>query len=279
MDDCLADHSVLGPKTRRELGQAFLGWLNKPSLQDNTDTSTKPNDGVTLARNVMRWRCQSARIFIYRPILLWYAMRQEPTGHISASKRDAILACRQIAAHLIEDISLSWQNPSPCVMAGWPATWLIYQASMVPMLSLFCDSDCPEVVASCHKQIELVISTLSALESWSCTARRSLEVVTRLYNASHAYQERMQRRAKDRSTNTTPPHNSTEGQLFVAVKPSSGEVLKGKIQGTPATSFSESAGEEFLLGEFFENMPWMEGLDQSVQGVGNDLAFLDYYNV
>ncbi|KAK0384840.1 hypothetical protein NLU13_7318 [Sarocladium strictum] len=281
MDDYLADHSVLGHSTRQELDKAFLGWLNRPSLS-HPDSSGDSHAGITVARNVMRWRCQSARIFIYRPILLWYAMRREPASRISASKREAIQACRAIAAHLIEDISHSWQTLPPCVMAGWHATWLIYQTSMVPMLSLFCDSGYPDVVAASRRQIERVISTLSALENWSCTARRSLEVVTRLYNASQAYHERLQqqqqqqRQVKDGSA-TLPPDVAEEASRAMQIQ--SQEAAEGQVQGTPATNFSGSAGEEFLLGEFFDDMSWMDGLHHSVHGVGNDLAFLDYYEM
>lgn len=275
MDDYLVDHSVLGHHTRQELDRAFSGWLDRASLQHVEPSPDMPT-GVTVAMNAMRWRCQSSRIFIYRPILLWYAMRKEPMDRISASKREAILACRQIAGQLIEDISATWHMPSPCLMAGWPATWLIYQTSMVPMLSLFCDSECPDVVATCRQQVELVIQTLSALENWSCTARRSLEVVTRLYTASQAYHERMQRQAKARPI---VPVHSMGDEPSEEVKQQPQEFSEELAHETPATNLSGSAGEEFLLGEFFDDMSWLDSHDQSAHGVGNDLAFLDYYDM
>ncbi|KAJ1326167.1 transcriptional regulatory protein GAL4 [Microdochium nivale] len=277
MDDYLADRLVLGSSTRQELDHAFLSWLDRPYVGQflaSPDTSA----GVIVAKNVMRWRCLSARVFIYRPILLWFALRRDSMSRISDTKREAILACRRIAAELIEEISSTWQVPSPCLMAGWPATWLLYQTSMVPLLSLFCDSDRPDVVASSRQQVELVISTLLQLESWSCTARRSLEVVTRLYNAASAYHVRQQQRQ---------PRNQREDRFdeeAVAFRPATdnvelGDFLEGPAQGTPATHLSGSAVEDFLLGDFFDDLSWMNNQDQMMYGVGNDLAFLDHYDI
>ncbi|KAH8171210.1 fungal specific transcription factor domain-containing protein [Sarocladium implicatum] len=274
MDDYLADRLVLSSDNRSELDNAFLSWLNRDSVQDFEPSSETPA-GVVVAMNVMRWRCQSARVFIYRPSLLWYAMRRESMQSISATKREAILSCRTIAAELIEDISSTWQVPSPCLMAGWPATWLIYQTSMVPLLSLFCDIHSPEIIATSTRLVEKVIATLSALENWSCTARRSLEVVTRLYNASRAYYARMQQHEHSRPGEL----RQTRGSDTAAVRYDMADPQEVMTQGTPATHLSGSAVEDMLIGNFFEGLSWLDSHDQMIQGVGDDLAFLDYYDI
>lgn len=289
MDDYLADRLVLGSSIRQELDDAFLRWLNRPSAQCCEPPSPDTLAGVTVAMNVMRWRCQSARIFIYRPILLCYAIRRESMERTSESKREAILTCRRIAAELIEDISSSWQMPSPCLMAGWPATWLIYQASMVPMLSLFCDSDRPDVVAACRQQVERAISTLSDLEKWSCTARRSLEVVTRLYNASGAYhvriQQQQQQQAGEGDETRVMPRDAADaaaagtGTISHHHPEDFEEGTAPTQEDSPSTHLSASLGEDYLLGNFFDDLSWMNNYDHSIHGVGNDLAFLDYYDI
>ena len=225
--------------------------------------------------NVMRWRCQSARVFIYRPSLLWYAMRRESMKCTSETIYEAIHACRLIAAELIEDISSSWHQPSPCLMAGWPATWLIYQTSMVPLLSLFCDTDKPEIWATSSQQVEKVISTLSALENWSCTARRSLEVVTRLYNASRTYHERMQQQHRPGSSESEQNQAPQTGTESKSVEGTQDELA----QGTPGTHLSGSAIEDMVIGNFFDGLSWMDSHDQMIHGVGDNLAFLDYCDI
>jgi hypothetical protein len=54
---------------------------------------------------------------------------------------------------------------------------------------------------------------------------------------------------------------------------------EGMTQGTPATHLSGSAVEDMLIGNFFEGLSWLDSHDQMIQGVGDDLAFLDYYDI
>lgn len=215
----------------------------------------------------MRWRCMSARIFIYRPMLLWYAMRKESMEHISEGKRESIMACRRIAAELIEDIATTWYKPTACQMSGWAATWWVYQASMVPMLSLFCDSNRPDVVKECRQQVEVAISALSSLEKWSCTAKRSLEVVNRLYDASNAYHSRTQQE----SLPETAHIDMNIGQHR--------DTAEAVAETTPATLLSTSTEDAYFIGNFFDDLNWMPDQDFPMQGIGQDLAFLDYYDI
>lgn len=122
-------------------------------------------------------------------------------SRFSENKRSAIITCRTIADDLIQDISATWQHPSPCQMAGWSATWHLYQATMVLLLSLFRDSNIPAVVTACRQSVELAIATLSLLEKWSCPAKRSLEVVSRVFDASRAYNH-AKAQARPRSQHT-----------------------------------------------------------------------------
>jgi hypothetical protein len=72
-------------------------------------------------------------------------------------------------------------------MSGWNAVWFLYQAAMVPLVSVFWQWGSPRV-PEWLKQIETILELLEAMEEWSMAARRSREVVWRMYEASRAIQ-------------------------------------------------------------------------------------------
>ena len=146
--------------------------------------------GVIIATSVMRWRYHLTRLSIHRPVLLWYALRRMPFAGISAEKQVAIEKCRDSAAELIADITSSWAGTKPCQVSGWNATWLLYQASMVPLLSLFSDAIDQSVVERCQQQVETVMAALVEMRAWSLTAQRSLEVVSKIYEVSKRFTAR-----------------------------------------------------------------------------------------
>jgi hypothetical protein len=72
-------------------------------------------------------------------------------------------------------------------MSGWNATWLLYQASMVPLLSIFSDPSDQSIVERCQQQMEIVKAALVEMRAWSLTAQRSLEVVSKIYEVSKRF--------------------------------------------------------------------------------------------
>jgi hypothetical protein len=69
-------------------------------------------------------------------------------------------------------------------MLGWNGVWFMYQASMIPLVSLFWESWNTELVRDCQSQIETVLEAFEGMADWSLAARRSREVVSKLYEAS-----------------------------------------------------------------------------------------------
>ena len=132
----------------------------------------------------MRWRYLSSRIILHRPVLLWYAMRRVPFSSLSPEKQHAVSICREVTAEVISDIATTWRAQAPSLMSGWNATWLLYQAVMVPLLSLYSDAADDHVLDHSRRQVEIALMTLAELHSWSPTAKRSAEVVARIYDAS-----------------------------------------------------------------------------------------------
>jgi len=60
----------------------------------------------------------------------------------------------------------------------------MYQASMIPLVSLFWESWNTQLVRECQSQLEVVIEALEGMADWSLAARRSREVVSKMYEAS-----------------------------------------------------------------------------------------------
>ena len=217
IEDALAVSPLIPPDELLSLDNSLLDWCRNlpPALQVSQTTPQQHNyemPGMTIAKCVMRWRFHLARIAIHRPVLLWYALRRMPLAGISAEKQQAIEKCRDAASELIADVSASWKGSKTCQMSGWNATWIIYQASMVPMLSLFSDAVDAAVVEKCRHQVEVVMAALAELRGWSQTASRSLEVMGKIYDASKKFTIRsMQSQGEDQSTPSQfydPVHNT-----------------------------------------------------------------------
>lgn len=128
----------------------------------------------------MKWRYQNLRAVLYRPVLLNLAYCGNDT---TASQEDliAVNTCRAIAKQTIEDIAREW---TPNQMLGWNGVWFMYQASMIPLVSIFWESWNTRLVQECQFQIETVLEAFEGMADWSLAARRSREVLSKMYEAS-----------------------------------------------------------------------------------------------
>lgn len=130
----------------------------------------------------MRWRFYNQRMLLYRPRLLNYAMRRIPLIAIKDEERIAVQRCREIAEVAIEDISAT-TAVNMNQMIAWNAVWLVFQASMVPLIYLSAaaaagvtenDAD----VEGCKAQVQTVIATLDRMRPYGHTAERSLGMIS-----------------------------------------------------------------------------------------------------
>lgn len=245
-ENLLAERPILSTRNRQELDAAFSDWHRSTSSLP-PEGPDKP--GIIAAFNAARWKSYTARIFIHRPLLLWYAMRKMPWARLSEEKREAIEMCRAVANELIRDIEANWSKPVPSQIVGWHATWQLYQATMVPLLSLFCDSDNEDVIARSQTHIEMAQSTLSKLERWSPTARRSFEVVSRLYEQAKAYRPQ-------------PTYQDDAGT---------------SVLDTPSTTESATMYDGFFMHDFIGDLNWNG--DQTLPELELEHSFLDYWDV
>lgn len=150
----------------------------------------------------MKWRYQNLRMLLHRSVLLSLAS----SGSTHAAEHDiaAIETCRDLAQQTIEDIAREWTRNQ---MSGWNAVWFLYQAAMIPLVSVFWQWNSARV-PEWHKQIETVLELLDAMEDWSLAARRSREVVFRMYEASRNLQRQQQHhRSQSPADSTTSSHH------------------------------------------------------------------------
>ena len=185
LEDALAYSPIIAETERRTLDTSFIDWFSSSSVQNNTPRA-QPGEphGISVLKNVMRWRYLLCRVIIHRPILLWAAMRKMSFNQLPKDKQYTIEVCRETTHELINDIATTWRVSRPCSMSGWNATWLLYQALMVPLLHLYADRSDPVWNHKNQSLIEVGLATFVDLRSWSQTAERSSEVVSRIYQAS-----------------------------------------------------------------------------------------------
>lgn len=183
IQDMLAVSPLLRTEDRCNLDGQLVNWYsNLPWLLRTTDPCAEP---LYIARCIMKWRYQNLRMLLHRPVLLSLASSTAGIGmlhggHVAEQDLAAIETCRELAKQTIEDIAREWTRNQ---MSGWNAVWFLYQAAMIPLVSVFWQWDSPRV-PEWHKQIETILELLEAMEDWSLAARRSREVVWRMYEAS-----------------------------------------------------------------------------------------------
>jgi hypothetical protein len=134
----------------------------------------------------MRWRFYNQRMLLYRPRLLNYAMRRIPLIAIKDEERLAVQRCREIAGVAIEDISATTTVVNVNQMIAWNAVWLVFQASMVPLIYLSAvaaaavttENDADGEVEQCKALVQMAIATLDRMRPYGHTAERSLGMVS-----------------------------------------------------------------------------------------------------
>ncbi|KAJ5761632.1 hypothetical protein N7533_003671 [Penicillium manginii] len=184
--------------------QLLEWWDNLPPVLKDHEPC---NESISTVRTVMRWRYYNQRMLIYRPTLLSYAMRRVPYIALRAEERTAIEKCREVAEISIQNIAATAQLNQLC---GWNAVWWTFQASLVPLVGLFLNdptaNDHRASIESCQAQVEIAMATLARMQSFGHTAKRSLDALSRIYEAS--------KRNHDLSSATSAP--SSFGNFFPA---------------------------------------------------------------
>lgn len=279
MEDTLAVSPLLDEIERQALEETYIEWFKHSSVSPASPRSSmNESPGITTLKNVMRWRYYTNRIFLHRPVLLWYAMRKITWDKLLPEKKAAIELCREACADLINDIATTWRGHKPCQMAGWNANWLMYQAVMVPLLSLYSEPSDPNVVRSSRQQVKVAMATMRDLQAWSTTAKRSLEVVARLYEASkrhHATGASSTTQTTEPQdlcvpSNMTPTSTSTpvpqQQHALPTFRPSYVDVSHANAYGATSRPPLSTAGQEMYMDNMFDTIKWSTSWDSPMGG-------------
>jgi hypothetical protein len=258
IQDMLAISPLLRPEDRCNLDSQLVNWYNNlPWLLRTTDPCA---ESLYIARCIMKWRYQNLRMLLHRPVLLSLAS-SGMVAQVSEQDIAAIETCRELAKQTIEDISREWTRNQ---MSGWNAVWFLYQAAMIPLVSVFWQWNSPRV-ADWHKQIETILELLDAMEDWSLAARRSREVVWRMYEAS--------RQPAIRSESPLQSVGSEHGMLMA----------DAELHMSPIGLEPEGMGMMGMLDQHglwdLDGMHWGQGAEQvefSPYGVNEGMMHMEY---
>ncbi|KFY39110.1 hypothetical protein V494_04108 [Pseudogymnoascus sp. VKM F-4513 (FW-928)] len=275
----IQDTMALSPLPRAEerskLDAQLVEWSDKlPWVLRSTDPCP---EALYTARCVLKWRYQNMRIVLHRPVLLNLANRganHQPT----VEEISAVELCRAMAKQTIDDISREWTQNQ---MSGWNAVWFMYQASMIPLVSMFWESGNTSMVREWQRQIEIVLECFADMADWSLAARRSREVVGRMYEASRGPITRQgsPRLQAQRDGHMEPGAESGSGQAYHHMADSDmSPGMASAHHAQQAQQMTEMMMEEGMVllenqsiwdldGMLWGNLP--DGLDMPFDGVPN----------
>jgi hypothetical protein len=179
IQDALAHSPVLRTEDRDALDAQLSQWYDH--LHVSLRSTDACNENIYTARCVMKWRYQNLRIVLFRPVLLNLANKSTQGQPPSPEDLAAVTKLRAISKQTIEDIA---RECGPNQMLGWNGVWFLYQASMIPLVSIFWERWNTRQVQECQHQIEIVLDAMHGMLEWSLAARRSREVLVKMYEAS-----------------------------------------------------------------------------------------------
>lgn len=254
-----------------KLGRANTFDFSQPPERDNPACP----EVLKTPRAIMHWRYQNLRMLMHRPILLAAALRRTSFRNMKAEEKIAVSRCRIVAGQAIADIIQSCQDH---LIAGWNAVWLMYQAVMVPMVSLFSVLTMPTTAASNDSphatfegkvssavptgsdddvehwkaEIEKAIAFFKKMERWSVAAKKSGDVVQRLYDATKYLESHQQMIVGDQPTELV-----TGRDVFVGTHaPNDPRNFARDCGMDSKTGWSISPNGEAAVNEFWNDMMW-----------------------
>ncbi|KAI5272131.1 putative beta-mannosidase [Aureobasidium subglaciale] len=220
IQDALCATPILPFDELNRLDRELLQWHTDLPASLKLDASTNGNsqqsskthpDAAGILRTtsmIMHWRYQNLRLLLHRPYLLATALRSGSDATLSAEEKVGVGRCRAVAARTISDISSMCPED---LLAGWNGVWFMYQAVMVPLVCAFSslgksqsrpmdetqsETDGREKASDKARtrdqtglqewqaQIEQALQYFERMTHWSTTAKKSRDVVSRLYEAS-----------------------------------------------------------------------------------------------
>jgi hypothetical protein len=200
-------------------------------------------------------------------------MRKTTWDKLAPEKQAAIELCREVCEELIHDIAMTWRGQKPCQMSGWNATWLLYQAVMVPLLSLHSDPRDRNIVQQSRRQVQMAMNVMRELQPWSTTVRRSLEVVISLYESSkrHAPDPHQQQQDLYTMSNSMGTPTSMNSQVHTLPSSSTTTYRPNYIDVSHANTYGDphvmnTASQDVFMDNMFDSLKWSTSWDSPIGG-------------
>ncbi|KAF2151593.1 hypothetical protein K461DRAFT_214794, partial [Myriangium duriaei CBS 260.36] len=180
IQDRLAELPLLTTDQIAAFDSELTSW--QATLPDVLRSGHSCSSTALMPRTIMNWRYNNLRFLLYRPLLLDHALRSylDPNTKLSEEQLQCAATCREIVTQAITDIRLEW---CPTQMFGWHAVWLLFQASMAPLVTLFSafNRHEPAEMQIAQAEIENVIELLGDMSSYSVAAPKTKYAIERIY--------------------------------------------------------------------------------------------------
>lgn len=137
---------------------------------------------LRMARGLINARYQNLRLVLYRPRLLTTTLlRASSHSNLSSEEQALVKTCRSIASEIIGSVQKDW---FPVQQVVRNSIWFMFNACMVPMLSLL--SDPSHIDAEIWRMdVETSLSLCDEMSSWSPVIERTREVIHAIYTISN----------------------------------------------------------------------------------------------
>ncbi|OTA85293.1 hypothetical protein M434DRAFT_36176 [Hypoxylon sp. CO27-5] len=153
------------------LPQVFRSPANSPSR-------------LTIAREFMRNRYLNIRLILMRSLILYLAHSRIQKAQLSTEELQIIDTCRIVASEAIDSIALYW---TPNRIHVWNSAWYLFQACMVPLLSIVIESSrsepSTEFLTSARASLVKALETFSEMKPWMRASDRGPDIVAAIYEA------------------------------------------------------------------------------------------------
>ncbi|CZT19019.1 uncharacterized protein RCC_04864 [Ramularia collo-cygni] len=248
--------------------------FSQPPERDNTSCP----EVLKTPRAIMHWRYQNLKMLMHRPILLAAVLRRTSFAKMKPEEKVAVSRCRIVAGQAIADIIDTCQDH---LISGWNAVWLMYQAVMVPIVSLFSVLTLPPSAATNDSphgtlesgfehtnptgtdndvehwklEVEKAIVFFKRMERWSVAARKSGDVVQRLYDATKyvsQYNQQQQAPSGGHAIST----DSNRVMLAGPYDPNDTGNFSQDYGMNLSTGWGISPNGEAAVNEFWNDMMW-----------------------
>ncbi|KAE9369807.1 hypothetical protein N431DRAFT_560544 [Stipitochalara longipes BDJ] len=178
LQDRFARHPPISCKEILEFDEKITGWWeNLPPMLKMCEPC---HPAQRMARGLMNARYQNLRLVLHRPRLLTTAMLRKSHSELPTEEQAVLQKCRSIASEIIVDVR---KDCFPVQQVVRNSVWFLFNACMVPLLSLFSDPN-HEDVKIWRRDVENSLSFCDEMSSWSLVIRRTREAIFAIYEAS-----------------------------------------------------------------------------------------------